>query len=143
MVDLLLRLGAKVPEVTKWGPYYYFKHFEMAAYLLSRGTDPNTNWHRVTMLHHVSAEGDVAKVRLLLEHGASIDAIDEEYRSTPLGMAARWGHREVVDLLLERGADPDAAAASLATPLAWARRKGHAAIEAMLLRGGRGYVTNV
>jgi hypothetical protein len=37
MADLLLRLGARVPTVTKWGPYYYFKHYEMAAYLLERG----------------------------------------------------------------------------------------------------------
>jgi uncharacterized protein len=35
--------------------------------------------------------GDLQKVRLLLDHGADIDAIDEEYRSTPLGYAARWG----------------------------------------------------
>jgi len=137
MADLLLRLGARVPTVTKWGPYYYFKHYEMAAYLLRRGMDPNhMNWHRFTILHHVSAEGDVAKASLLLDHGASIDAIDEEYRSTPLGVAARWGRREIVTLLLARGANPDAAGAPWSTPLAWARRKGHPAIEDELRRAG-------
>jgi len=137
MADLLLRLGARVPTVTKWGPYYYFKHYEMAAYLLGRGMDPNhMNWHRFTILHHVSAEGDVAKASLLLDHGAAIDAIDEEYRSTPLGVAARWGRREIVTLLLARGANPDAAGAPWSTPLAWARRKGHPAIEDELRRAG-------
>jgi ankyrin repeat protein len=137
MVDLLLRLGARVPTVTKWGPYYYFKHYDMAAYLLSRGVDANhMNWHRFTVLHHVSAEGDVAKATLLLDHGAAIDAVDEEYRSTPLGIAARFGRREVVALLLARGADPNASGAPWSTPLAWARKKGHAEIEAALHAGG-------
>jgi ankyrin repeat protein len=137
MADLLLRLGARVPTVTKWGPYYYFKHYEMAEYLLKRGMDANhMNWHRFTVLHHVSAEGDVAKARLLLDHGAAIDAIDEEYQSTPLGVAARWGRREVAALLLARGADPNASGAGWSTPLAWARKKGHADIETALRDAG-------
>ena len=136
MADLLLRLGARVPTVTKWGPYYYFKHYEMAAYLLERGMDANhMNWHRFTVLHHVSAEGDVAKARLLLDHGAAIDAIDEEYRSTPLGIAARWGRLDVVTLLLARGANPDASGAPWSTPLAWARRKGHVDVAAYVGSG--------
>lgn len=137
LADVLLRHGARVPTVTKWGPYYYFKHYDMAAYLLERGMDANhMNWHRFTVLHHMSAEGDVAKARLLLDHGARIDAVDEEYCSTPLGAAARWGRREVVALLLERGADPDASGAPWSTPLAWARSRGHADIEAALIAAG-------
>ena len=40
-------------------------------------------------------EGDIPKARLLLDHGADINAVDEEYRSTPLGFAVRWGRREI------------------------------------------------
>jgi ankyrin repeat protein len=40
-------------------------------------------------------------------------------------MAARWGRKEMVELLLERGADPNLAGDPWATPLAWARKKGH------------------
>ena len=80
--------------------------------------------------------GDVQKARLLLDHGGDIHAIDEEYQSTPLGYAAHWGRREMVALLLERGADPNTAGAPWATPLAWARKKGHAEIEADLRRAG-------
>ena len=123
---LLIRLGARVPAVSKWAPYYYFKHEATAAFLLEQGMDPNhMNWHRLTLLHHMAAEGELAKARLLVEHGADIDAIDEEYRSTPLGLAARRGQRNLVGFLLERGADPNLAGAPWATPLAWARKKGY------------------
>ena len=126
VVALLIRLGARVPTVSKWAPYYYFKHEATAAFLLENGMDPNhMNWHRFTLLHHMAAEGELGKARLLVDHGAEIDAIDEEYRSTPLALAARRGQRELVKFLLERGADPGRSGAPWATPLAWARKKGH------------------
>ena len=110
MIELLIRYGARVPDVSKWAPYYYFKHTEIAALLLERGMNPNhMNWHHFTLLHHMAAEGDIPKARLLLDHGADINTIDEEYRSTPLGCAARRGQKEMVELLLERGADPNRA----------------------------------
>jgi hypothetical protein len=137
MIELLIRYGARVPDVSKWGPYYYFKHTEIAALLLEHGMNPNhMNWHHFTLLHHMAATGDLAKARLLLDHGADRDAIDEEYRSTPLACAARWGQRDAVALLLERGADPNRAGAPWATPLAWARKKGHDTIESDLRAAG-------
>jgi ankyrin repeat protein len=137
MLELLLRLGARVPEVAKWGRAYYFKHCDIAAFLLERGMSPNhMNWHRTTLLHDMAWQGDVRKAVLLLDHGADIDAVDDEFRSTPLGIAARWGRREVAELLLDRGADPNRAGASWATPLAWAVKKGHSDIAAMLRSAG-------
>jgi ankyrin repeat protein len=137
MLALLIRHGARVPEVSKWGRYYYFKHLDIAAFLLEKGMNPNhMNWQHVTLLHDMAHEGDVSKARLLLDHGADIDPVDEEYRSTPLGLAARWGQQEMVAFLLERGADPNKAGARWATPLAWARKKGHAHITTTLLQAG-------
>jgi ankyrin repeat protein len=104
---------------------------------MENGMNPNhMNWRRFTLLHDMAFTGDVQKARLLLDHGANINAIDEEYQSTPLGYAAHWGKREVVALLLERGADPNQAGAPWATPLAWARKKGHAEIETDLRQAG-------
>ena len=72
-------------------------------------------------------------MKLFIEHGADLNARDEDYRSTPLGWAARWGWKEAVEMLLEWGAQinlPDDP--PWATPLAWARKKGHAEIEELL-----------
>ena len=43
---------------------------------------------------------------MLFEHGAPVDEENPETGSTPLNEAARKGHREVVALLLAKGADP-------------------------------------
>jgi ankyrin repeat protein len=137
LLALLIRLGARVPLVSKWAPYYYFKHEATAAFLLDHGMDPNhMNWHRLTLLHHMAAEGELGKARLLVEHGADIDALDEEYRSTPLALAVRRGQRDLVRFLLDRGADPDLAAAPWAAPMAWARKKGFEDIAAALRAAG-------
>ena len=133
MLELLLRYGARVPDVTKWGREYYFKHYDIGALLLDRGMNPNhMNCHRTTLLHGMAQLGDVARATLLLDRGADINAVDEEFKSTPLGFAARWGQRKVARLLLDRGADRSLAGADWATPLAWARKKGHKKIESDL-----------
>jgi ankyrin repeat protein len=61
-----------------------------------------------TPLHYASANPEpesLAVVALLLEKYAYIDA-ESPNQTTPLMMAARYGHRDVVKLLLEEGADP-------------------------------------
>ena len=133
MIELLMRYGARVPDMTKWCREYYFKHHDTAAFLMERGMNPNhMNWERTTLLHGMAQLGDVRRATLLVDRGARIDAVDDEFRSTPLGLAARWGHPQMVRFLLDRGADRNAAGADWATPRAWARRKGHAKIEALL-----------
>ncbi len=135
MMERLMRHGARVPDMSKWPKEYYFKRLDSAEFLLANGMNPNhRNWRGVTLLHDLAFEGEVDKVRLLIDYGATLDVTDDEYRSTPLGFAARWGQSEVVTLLLERGADPNAAGAPWATPLAWARAKGHTRIAAELER---------
>jgi hypothetical protein len=137
LLELLLHHGAQVPAQSKWGRFYYFKHDDIAAFLLERGMSAqHRTWHEVTLLHDMAQSGDVTKARLLLDNGAALDAIEDEYRSTPLGLAARWGKKAVVELLLDRGADPSLGAAPWSTPLAWARKKGHADVERLLLAAG-------
>jgi len=136
MIDVLLGFGARVPTLTKWGKSYYLKHLDVARYLLERGMDPNqTNWHGTSLLHDVASDGRMEAVQLLVEYGADVHAVDEEYCSTPLGLAARAGRVEIVEWLLGCGADPTLAAAPWATPLAWATRRGHDAVLAAFSQG--------
>jgi ankyrin repeat protein len=137
MIDLLMQYGARVPPILKWAQFYYFEHPEGSRYMMEKGMDANTmSWQRVTILHDMAQKGNIEKAELLLNYGAHLNAIDEEYQSTPLGMAARWGHPEMVALLLSRGADPNKAGAEWARPLSWARTKRWTEIEKKLLTAG-------
>jgi len=40
-----------------------------------------------TPAHHAAAAGDVGALRLLVEHGADLAALDPTYNATPLGWA--------------------------------------------------------
>ena len=95
--------------------------------------DPNTmSWHHVTLLHDAAWTGWADRARLLIDHGADLNAVDEEYQSTPLGFAARFGNVEMVELLLDAGADPGLSGAEWSKPLVWAERKGHRSVMEML-----------
>ena len=133
MIDLLLQHGATIPSILKWTQFYYFERYNAAAYMLEKGMNPNTmNWHHVTILHDMAQKGYIEKAELLLKHGANINAIDEEYKSTPLGMAVRWGQTEMVKFLLSKGADAELSGAKWSHPLTWAIKKGYSEIEEIL-----------
>jgi ankyrin repeat protein len=137
MIELLMSHGAKVPDVLKWAQFYYFERFDAAKFMMGKGMNPNvTSWHHVTLLHDMAQKGDIQKAELLIKQGAEINPVDEEYQSTPLGMAVRWGHARMVEYLLEQGADPNKSGASWSTPMAWAKKKGQIEIEEILKNTG-------
>ena len=76
-----------------------------------------------------------ARMDLFLEFGADLEAVDEEYRSRPLGWAARSGQEDAVRLLLARGADPNGGQ-DWARPLLWAERRGHRSVARTLRKAG-------
>jgi len=144
--DLLARLlkaGFRVPMVVTGCQGYLLDNVEMFGMLLESGMNPDLqNWQGQTLLHLLGAgaqtdENRVKCAALLLDAGASISARDDEYRSTPLGWAARTGVKNMVEFLLGRGAAtnlPDDEA--WATPLSWAERLGHVEIAERLRRAG-------
>ncbi|XP_026738530.1 protein phosphatase 1 regulatory subunit 16A isoform X3 [Trichoplusia ni] len=57
-----------------------------------------------TLLHIASANGYIKVVEYLLEHRASTDVVDHDMWQ-PVHAAACWGHLEVLELLVQYGAD--------------------------------------
>jgi ankyrin repeat protein len=71
----------------------------------------------------------------LLDSGASVDARDR-FGARPLSHAARFGHLEMVDLLLARGAPIDARNLAGATALYFAAEGGHVSVAQRLIQQG-------
>ncbi len=72
---------------------------------------------------------------LLLDNGADVNAVVKDGR-TPLHLAARFGHREVVELLLERGAQVNQESPHWGNPLFVAAYRGQREVVELLLKHG-------
>ena len=115
-------------------------YFESLALILQRGVDPNVSRKGQTALHFTAATHGPLNgpdrahfAAMLLDHGARLDLRDDLLQSTPLGWACRWGRREMVELLLARGASVNEPGAEpWATPIAWATKMKHTEIAALL-----------
>jgi uncharacterized protein len=78
-----------------------------------------------TALHYAAFFDGPDATRLLVEHGADVNAFaDNELGVHPLNSAAAAGQRDVVTILLEHGADPNAQTRRGFTPLDAARENG-------------------
>jgi hypothetical protein len=95
-----------------------------------------------TILHDLAAdwphpstgpEERVAFAKMVLDRRPHLTVRDDLLMSTPLGWACRWGRTELVELLLQRGADPaEPDGEPWATPWAWAEKMKHDAIVNLL-----------
>jgi ankyrin repeat protein len=97
--------------------------------LLERGIDPNPGF----LLHDAALKGFGEMAKLLVAHGAKIDAVNKN-GSTPLHDAALAGHAHMIEILAASGADVNAREAeSGATPIHHAASWGRtAAVRALL-----------
>ncbi|KAJ1488067.1 ankyrin repeat-containing domain protein [Baffinella frigidus] len=85
--------------------------------------------------------GHAAMGKLLLDKGATIDTKDTYW--TALHNGARGGHADFVDLLLERGANPNLSGLEGNTPLHHSALEGHLKVtRALLQKGGDVNVPN-
>ena len=103
VVDTLHRGGLRMG-----GPDVAITESTVLKLLLDAGFDPNRpDWLGKTALHHYAGRGEMGNALLVLEYGADIDAVDDEFHGTPLAWAAAEGHEDTVRLLLEHGANRD------------------------------------
>lgn len=115
-------------------------HFRCMAILLRHGIDANVSRFGQTALHFAAARHSALSgterarfAALLLDHGARLDLRDDLLKSTPLGWACRWGRKELVEMLIARGAPVNETDAEpWATPRAWAEKMEQGSVLAVL-----------
>ncbi|MHC4540282.1 MAG: ankyrin repeat domain-containing protein [Planctomycetota bacterium] len=136
-------------------------HTAIVELLLTNGLDVHSETQaRYTALHHAAAGNHREVAELLLAKGADVDAetaIDWSYTTpsyllpdvhpepanqTPLHWAIREGHKDMIEWLLARGANPNADGGDyhpLGSPLHWAVWFGNVDIAVLLVSHG-GYI---
>jgi uncharacterized protein len=119
VTPLLASVEADLPEIT--------------AFLLSEGADiQDFDSHGFSVLHLVKSRGPAEE---LISHGATIN-LANNYGKTPLHIAVIDGHRDLVELFLDHGADKEARDHKNFTPLMMAVDYQLPDIEALLRAHG-------
>ena len=105
--------------------------------LLKGGADVNTaQADGMTALHWAAQKNDVDLTKMLLYAGANLKATTRIGGYTPLLVAAKLGHAQVIETLLASGADPNAPTMNGTTPLMFAAQAGNApAVKTLLDKG--------
>lgn len=115
---------------------------QAAKLALSTSDIEGVNTESRTALHMAAKYGNRDVAILLLEAGASTDAVDFQGQ-TALHLAAAGGHFQLCDLLLAGGSDPNLSDRRGDTPVHSAARGGHdSATRSLLRNGGKAGTTN-
>ena len=112
----------------------FFRQPGLVSLLLDAGAEVNSasrNPQQVMPLHSSVASHSLDITRVLLEHGADVNAVQQD-GYTPLLEAAQAGELEILELLLQYGADPLGRREDGQTALDLARQEGHSDIVARL-----------
>jgi len=83
-------------------------------------------------LHIATVQGNIEKVRLLLQHGAEVNVVNNLWL-TPLHYAVNCGWNEIVQMLLDHGAKVNALNNFDFTPLHYAANQGEIKIAKLLI----------
>ncbi|UQN05081.1 ankyrin repeat domain-containing protein [Deinococcus sp. QL22] len=119
---------------TPLGLAAFFGQEAVAAELLARGANVNAvsaNAMQVQPLHSAVAGNHTGLARLLLSHGADVNAVQQD-GFTPLMAAAQHGNADLVEDLLAAGADAAAQTDDGRSAASIAQEEGHSALAAFL-----------
>ena len=140
--ELLIRAGANARAANRYGVTPLSLactngNGDLVELLLKAGAYPNAALPGgETPLMTAARVGSLAAVKSLLARGATVDARDERRGQTALMWAAAEGHADVVQTLIELGADARLRLSSGFTPLLFAVREGHSSVVRVLLKAG-------
>jgi len=120
VAEVLLRAGASVTDHAPNAALHIavdYGHMAASEALLANGVAADTSLEGLQPVHVASQRGHLDLLKLLLQHGASIEAADTGRRvmepgARPLHYAAYHGHLPLVKFLLKAGASRDVATKS-------------------------------
>jgi hypothetical protein len=97
----LVKLGQ---DAAQW------RRLDTLRFLMENGLSLNAKRGGCTLLHIAAAHGEMESARFLIENGVKLNEKDKTYSgATPLHFATMNKKRDMVELLLESGANPNAA----------------------------------
>lgn len=148
VVKKLLDEGRSVNETTEEGESLLSLacqagYYELAQVLLAMRANVEDRGMKgdCTPLMEAASTGHVEIVRLLISHGADVNA-QSSSGNTPLMYACAGGHEDVVLVLLEAGANVEDHNENGHTPLMEAASAGHVGVAKILLEKGAGINTH-
>jgi ankyrin repeat protein len=142
IANLLVGAGANVKAASRYGVTPLSLactngNSAMVEMLLTAGADPNGALPGgESPLMTAARTGSLASVKALLARGAIVDAKDDRRGQTALMWAAAEGHADVVQALIDAGADFKTRLMSGFTPLLFAVRDGRLDVVRTLLKAG-------
>ena len=101
--------------------------------LVDEGASLECECNGYTALHIAAQNGDIELVKYFLSLGCDVDG---EGYATPLLLAAEYGHKEIVDLLIGNGANVNSVDPESCSPLYYASLNGHIGIIKTLIDKG-------
>jgi len=125
-------LAIALTEMLNDGQISRNRAFELAEMVLR--TNAIRLYHFKSTIHQAADAGDLAKVKAFIQEG--IDVNTKVNGFTPLHCAARYGHKEVAQLLIAKGADVNAKDTRGRTPIDLAINQGRKEIVKLLLSKG-------
>eukprot|EP00008_Paramoeba_atlantica_P013244 CAMPEP_0201480932 /NCGR_PEP_ID=MMETSP0151_2-20130828/5298_1 /ASSEMBLY_ACC=CAM_ASM_000257 /TAXON_ID=200890 /ORGANISM="Paramoeba atlantica, Strain 621/1 / CCAP 1560/9" /LENGTH=339 /DNA_ID=CAMNT_0047862929 /DNA_START=41 /DNA_END=1057 /DNA_ORIENTATION=+ len=111
VVKALVELGADVDfqnyhhYASGYSPLHYAENAEIMKILLEHGAYVDIETKNGETPLHQNASGDKKGVKLLVEHGANVNAQSSRNGETPLHCAVRNDEKEIAEILVEHGAN--------------------------------------
>ena len=87
-------------------------------------------------IHDAVLDGDIEAVKQHIAAGTDVNAIDDDWGAPPLHLAADQGYKEIVELLIAKGADVNAKNKFGSTPMHKAARRGQKEVNELLIDNG-------